>query len=134
MKLTEDEVIEHLEQWLRKMKWQDIKTTKGHARGLDLIAQKNKESLIVEAKGARANPKSHVKKREKFDCGQIKTHFGKAIVKVLEERNKNPNATIAIAHPEDIDIRNCLDKVLPEIKKFSIKLYWVKSSGQVIEE
>jgi Holliday junction resolvase-like predicted endonuclease len=133
-KLTENEVIEYLCGWLDNDGWKNIKANKDHSRGIDVSANKDGKTLIVEAKGARGNPRSHVTTRKKFDCGQIKTHFGKAIVKILEQRSLNPDAIIAIAQPDDIDIRRCLQDVVSEIKRINIKLFWIKESGEVIEE
>jgi len=133
MKLTEDEVIECLAQWLKKDGWDDIETQKGHSRGIDLTAYRNNEQLIVEAKGAKGSKNSHLTTRDKFDCGQIKTHLGVAIIKVLSERNKNPEAKIAIAQPDDQDIRNCVGHVIPELKKLGITFYWVSKDGVIKE-
>ena len=134
MKLTENEVVEHLCNWLIKEGWQILNKNIDHSRGTDIKAEKGRKLLIVKAKGARGNPRSHVTTRKKFDCGQIKTHLGKAIVKVLELKNDYPKALLAIAQPDDPDIRKCLQKVIPEITKLKIKLFWISTAGQVIEE
>jgi hypothetical protein len=133
-KLTEDMVIDYLSKWLQKNGWKILEQSKGHVHGIDLKASRGNEVLIVEAKGSSGNPQSHVTKRIKFDCGQIKTHFGKALVKTLEERPANPNATFAIAQPDNNDIRKCLQNVIHEVKKFGIKIFWVESSNKIIEE
>jgi hypothetical protein len=134
VKLTENEVIDNLCEWLAHQGWEIQKKSKNHERGIDIKASKDNELLIIEAKGSKGNSLSHVTKRKKFDSGQIKDHFGKALVKVLEERNRNPNATIAIAQPNDIDIRRNLKDVIPEAKKIGIKLFWVDASDKIEEE
>ena len=105
-------------------------------KGEDIIATKNGKTLIVEAKGAKGREGSHLTKREKFDSGQIKTHFGKAIVKILDEKlkPKYQHATFAIAHPDDVDIRKAIGKLTPFLKKLDIIHFWVGSDGQVIKE
>ena len=131
-KLTEDQVIEHLSEWLEKDNWKIIERHLGHTHGIDIKAEKNNKLLIVEAKGSRGNPNSHVTTRSKFDCGQIKDHFGKALVKVLEQRHLNPSAIVAIAQPDDPNIHHCLRDVIPETVKLNIRLYWV-SENQVTQ-
>ena len=133
-KLTENEVIDYLCTWLEYKGWENIEANRDHSRGIDVRANKNGKTLIVEAKGAKGNPRSHVTTRKKFGCGQIKTHFGKAIVKLLEQKHENPEAITAIAQPDDPDIRGCLQHVIPEIMKFNIKLFWIKESGEVYDD
>lgn len=88
----------------------------------------------MEAKGAKASNISPTKRREYFNSGQIKTHFGKAIVKVLEEKLLNPKAILAIAHPDDSSIRKSIGHIIPFLKTLGIKHFWISSDGTVIEE
>jgi hypothetical protein len=133
MKLTEDEIILILIEHLKKSGWNIESHCLGQTRGCDIIAIKNKHFLIVEAKGARAGDKSPTKKRVCFDRGQIKTHFGKAIVKMLEQKHLNPQANVAIAHPDDPYIKSTIGHLLPFINAMGIKHYWVGATGIVIE-
>ena len=133
-KLTENQVIDYLCEWLQKNGWSILDKNKGHSRGIDVKAQKDDDTLIVEAKGARGNPKSPVTTRAQFDSGQVKFHLGEAIVKVLEQKHQNPNAIVAIAQPDDPYIKNCLRNAIPEVVKCGIKLFWVKSASEVKEE
>jgi len=114
-------------------RWKVLEKSLGRSRGLDIKAQnlKNSRILIVEAKGSKANPRARNRKRPKFDSGQIKDHFGKALVKVLEQRHMNPKATVAIAQPDDPYIRQCLQYATPETRGIGIRLFWVKSSKTV---
>src|SRR5688572_8959232 len=113
MKLTEDEIVNILLDYLRKKGWTIDSHCLGHKHGCDIIASKNNVKLIVEAKGARAGENSPIKKREHFDSGQIKTHFGKALVKILHEKHLNPNSTFAIAHPDDPDVKKSIGHLIP---------------------
>ena len=56
------------------------------------------------------NNNSKIKKRPYFDSGQIKDHFGKAIVKSLEVKSDYPECDIAIAHPNDELIKKHINK------------------------
>lgn len=134
MKLNEDEVVLSLMQYLKKNKWEITSHCLGMKRGNDIEAKKGTSVLILEVKGAKANSEAPHKKREKFDSGQIKTHFGKAIVKIFEEKSKNPSASFAIAHPDDEDIRKAIGKSVSFLKDIGIKHFWVSENGIVIEE
>lgn len=123
-KLTEDEVVLALEKWLKKKGWTILNRCLGGQRGIDIHAKKGGVELLVEAKGARG--KMPHTTRSKFSRGQIKVHFGVALLKILEEKAKKPKARVAIAQPYDEDIRKALKSVFPFVKKLGIILYWVK--------
>jgi hypothetical protein len=134
MKLTEDEIVNFLMDYLKRSQWNIDSHCLGHAHGCDIVASRNNTELVVEVKGARASENSPIRKRQHFDSGQIKTHFGKAIVKILEEKYHRPKSKFAIAHPEDGDIRKIIGHLVPFLKNLGIKHYWVSSDGTVVEE
>lgn len=134
LKLTEDETINLLIQHLEKKQWNIDSCCLGQQRGCDIVALKDESKLLIEVKGARAGDNSPTKKRKHFDSGQIKTHFGKAIVKALDDMLLNPDSGIAIAHPDDIDIRKSIGKLTPLLKTLGIRHFWVSSKGHVIED
>ena len=133
-KLTEDETVTFLADHLKQNGWTVDSFCLGQKHGCDIIASKSNSTLIVEVKGARAGDNSPTKKREHFDIGQIKTHFGKALVKALEEKYLNPKNKFAIAHPDDKDIRRTIGHLTPFLKTLGIKHFWVSADGTVIEE
>lgn len=134
MKQTEDEIINILIGHLKLNGWTIDSYCLGQTYGNDIVASKANTKLIVEAKGAKASNNSPTKKREYFDSGQIKTHFGKALVKVLDEKYLNPKSKFAIAHPDDNDIRKTIGHLTPFLKTLGIKHFWVSADGTVIEE
>jgi hypothetical protein len=134
MKQSEDEIVIKLIEHLKQNGWTIESHCLGQKQGNDIVALKGNSRLIVEAKGAKAGNNSPTKRREYFDSGQIKTHFGKAIVKVLDEKYLNPKCKFAIAHPDDIDIRKTIGNLTPFLKTLGIIHYWISADGTVIEE
>ncbi len=132
-KLTENETIKILIDYLENKGWKIESSCFDQERGNDIVASKNKRKLIIEVKGAKAGDNSPTKKRTHFSRGQIKTHFGKAIVKILEEKSKNPNLEYAIAQPDDNEIRIAVGHLITYLDKLEIKHFWV-SKSKVIEE
>ena len=130
-KLTEDETVELLMVFLKSDGYKILDYCKGHKRGIDITAERNNRKLLIEVKGARANHNSKIKKRSYFDSGQIKDHFGKAIVKSLEVKSDNPYCDIAIAHPDDELIKKHLDKSIQHLKQLDIIHFWVSKNGSV---
>jgi hypothetical protein len=133
-KLTEDEVINILLGHLTKNGWTIDSHCLGQTHGCDIVASKTDKRLIIESKGARAGDNSPTKRREQFNSGQIKTHFGKALVKVLEEKHLNPQSKFAIAQPNDKDIKKSIGHLIPFLQTLGIKHYWVSADGTVLEE
>jgi hypothetical protein len=72
-KMTEDEVIEHYCRYLIRNKWSIKSCCKEGKRGIDIVASRGNEVLLVEAKGAKSRDEAPTKKRKQFDCGQVKT-------------------------------------------------------------
>ena len=132
-KLTEDQTIEILMNHLKSSNWTIESFCLGQQRGYDIVALKEQVHMFIEVKGARASDDSPTKKRKYFDSGQIKDHFGKAIVKSMETKNAYPRATIAIAHPDDVNIRNAIGGIIKNINSLGIIHFWVNSNGKVNE-
>lgn len=130
-KLTEDEVVEILSEKLKNDGWEIINQCFGQTRGNDIEATKDGKTLIVEAKGAKSNDYSPTKKREFFNSGQIKSHFGRALVKIMWDIEKNPNNIYAIAHPDDELIKKTIGKIIPQLEKLNIKHYWIKKDDKI---
>jgi len=132
--LTENATIDFLVSYLEVNGWEIIDKKYGNSHGYDIEAIRYDETLIVEVKGAMANEGSKIKKRPFFDSGQIKTHLGKAIVKVLEVRNERPEAIIAIAHPYTPSIVKIVTPLLPYLVVLGIEHFWVKENGEVTDK
>lgn len=130
--MTEDQVILSAIDWLKNDGWKIDHHCLGNERGIDILASKDGRVLIVEAKGAKGNLSTTT--RDRFDSGQIKTHFGVAIIKVLEEKTRHPDAEIAIAQPDDERIRRVLKDVIQHMKVLKVKLFWVRVNGVVSVE
>ena len=133
-KLTENRTIELLMPHLTKQGYEIESFCLGQTRGYDVVAVKNGKKLLIEVKGAKAHKDSPTKRRDYFNSGQIKTHLGKAIIKCLETKVAFPNAEIAIAHPEDEQIRKAIASIIPELNKIGIQHYWVNANGKVTLE
>ncbi|GIU70431.1 MAG: hypothetical protein KatS3mg002_1667 [Candidatus Woesearchaeota archaeon] len=129
--LSENEVVELLVKWLQNDNWIVKKKALGYQHGNDIEAERNGEQLIIEAKGIKPNDskKSHI-----FNNTQIQVHFGKALIKIMEEQTKNPSALTGIAQPNDETIKQTLKFCLPQVKKLNIILFWVNQDGEIIVE
>ena len=130
-KMTEDDTVLLLIEYLKKNGYLIKSHCLGHQRGYDIVAEIDNKEFIIEVKGAKANKNSPIKKRAFFDSGQIKDHLGKAIVKSIETQIQLPKAKVGIAHPNDSYIKKTIGSVTPKLKTMNIIHMWVHSNGIV---
>lgn len=129
--MTEDETVLSLIEYLKNEGWNIDSHCLGHQRGDDIVASRGTSRMTVEVKGAKANKDSKIKKRSKFDSGQIKTHFGKAILKSYDSIITGEKTIVCIAHPNNEYLKSVIGKYIPIINKSGIRHYWVNSNGTV---
>ena len=131
VKMTEDETVILLMDYLKKSGYTIKSHCLGHNRGYDIVAEIDKKEFIIEVKGAKANNNSPIKKRDFFDSGQIKDHLGKAKVKSIETQIDYPKARVGIAHPNDSYIKKIIGHITPKLKNIKISHMWVSENGVV---
>lgn len=129
--MLENDVIQHLCAWLESNGWVIESTALDRSHGDDIRATKDGQLLLVEAKGAKGNPKNHGVVRAEFDSGQIKDHLGKAIVKALELKTLSVNSKIVIAHPATDKIRKIVTPVALHLVRLGISFAFVNEDGNV---
>lgn len=129
--MIENDVIKHLCAWLSKNGWTIESISLDRTHGDDIRANKDGQLLLVEAKGAKGNPKNHSVVRDEFDSSQIKDHLGKAIVKAFELKTRSPHAAIVIAHPATSKIRKVVDPIAPHLVSLGILLAFVNDDGSI---
>ncbi len=56
-----------------------------------------------------------------------------SLVKMLHEKSLHPKVKLAIAHPEDDDIKKAIGHIIPFLKNLGIIHFWV-SQSQVTED
>lgn len=129
--LTEDFAVISYMIHLARRGWSIDSYCIGKKQGTDIAASKEGRSLLVEAKGARGNPKDKNVVREKFDSGQIKDHLGKAIVKAAELKAHHPQAIIEILHTDTDQISKIVEPVARVLLPVGFGFVFVDKAGNV---
>ncbi len=129
--LMEDFVVKQLMAHLKDSGYTVHQFSLGKQQGIDVHASKGHSVIVVEAKGAKGNPKNGPVNRDKFDSGQIRDHLGKAIVKAFELKNSFPTAECWIAHPDTSAIRKIVTPIQAHLKAAGITCVYVDQSGRV---
>ena len=107
-------------QWKKQLKRDTSFLDSGHRRGIDITAERNNSRLLIQVKSAKANHNFITKKRSYFDSGQIKSHFGNAIVKSLEVKSCYLVCNVAIVNPNGKVLKIQINKSVKHLKKLDI--------------
>ena len=99
-KLTENKTIELLMPHLVQQGYEIESYCLGQTRGYDIVAVKNDKKLLIEVKGAKAHKDSPTKRRDYFNSGQIKTHFGKAILNAWKPKLRSQMQKLPLRIPK----------------------------------
>jgi len=118
--LSEDEVKRALQLWLEESGWQ-VSVIWGKARGIDVIATKDGQRWVIEAKG----------------CGSLdpmRVNYFLSILGELLQRMEDPDARYSIAFPDMKQFRRLWQR-LPDLAKSRtmISALFVDGSGRVEE-
>ncbi len=79
--LTEDEVIDAVQDFLVGRSWRITARATAIQRGEDLVAEREGERLVIEVKGAGSSKAGTARYGMTFSKGQVFDHVAKAILK-----------------------------------------------------
>lgn len=131
--IYEDDVVTAVVAHLRADGWEIESTALATQHGDDIIATRNAERLVVEAKG-EGSSKSHTSRYGKpFNKGQASTHIAVAVLRSMRVVSEG-TATAAIALPAVDSHRHEIDRVAPALSLAGIRVYWVDAEMRVTEQ
>lgn len=131
--LTENQVIESVKKHLINELEYDknkIETVDTYSKGYDIIAEKNGQKLIIEAKGQTSSKKSN-RKGQEFTHAQKKTHVAMAMYKTMQTLEKEKNCKVGIAFPNDTAHMGIIHRIKPSLDKLNIEIFLVSQEGKV---
>jgi hypothetical protein len=128
--LYEDDVVSAVVAHLRADGWQIESTALATEHGDDIVATRNGDRIVVEAKG-EGSSKAHTSRYGKpFNQGQARTHVGVAVLRSL--RVVSEGVSIAgIALPDVPSHRREVDRVAVALSKVGVLVFWVTQDGEV---
>lgn len=128
--LYEDDVVAGVVAHLRTDGWEIESTALATQHGDDIVATRNGERLVVEAKG-EGSSMSHTKRYgSAFSKQQVSTHIAVAVLRAMRVVSEGIS-TAAIALPAIDSQRHAIDRVAPALSKVGIRVYWVSADGSV---
>ena len=128
--LYEDDVVAAVVAHLRAEGWMIESTALATQHGDDIVATRDNQRLVVEAKG-EGSSKSHTKRFGKpFSSGQASTHIAVAVLRSMRVSSEGKSSA-AIALPAVDSHRREVARVAPALSKLGIQVYWVDREGLV---
>jgi hypothetical protein len=126
----EDEVVSAVVAYLSAEGWTIESTALATQHGDDIVATRNDERIVVEAKG-EGSSKTHTSRYGKpFNKGQASTHIGVAVLRSLRVVSQGTSIA-AIALPAVDSHRYEVDRIAPALSTVGIWVFWVAQDGGV---
>ncbi|MCZ7537832.1 MAG: hypothetical protein M5T61_19180 [Acidimicrobiia bacterium] len=99
-------------------------------RGDDLVAERDGERLVIEAKGAGSSKVGTARYGKSFNKGQVFDHVGKAVLKAMRVVSAGEHRA-GIALPGDAAHRAEVAKVRVALDRVGVAVFWVDESRTV---
>lgn len=128
--LTEDEVIDAVIGFLKNEGWTIESRCTAQERGEDIVASRDGDRLVIEAKGAGSSKPHTNRYGLEFSKGQVFDHVAKAILKALRLVG-HPDTRGAIAFPDNDSHHQEMNQVHDALQKLDIPVFWVSLDGKV---
>jgi hypothetical protein len=130
MTLTEDQVVDAVCRKLAEDGFTIVQRALATQHGVDIEAQKDGVSLLIEAKGAGSSKAGTARYGQEFNSNQVYDHVAKAVLKAMRVVSAG-NARAGIALPDNASHRREVDLVAAALQQAGITVFWVGNDGGV---
>jgi len=128
--LYEDDVVSAVVVYLRAHGWDVESTALATEHGDDIVATRDGERIVVEAKG-EGSSKAHTARFGKpFTNQQASVHVAVATLRSMRVVSEG-TSTAAIAFPDVASHRREVDRATPALSTLGIWVFWVAQDGAV---
>jgi hypothetical protein len=122
--VNEDDVVEATARALRSTGWTITQQLTTKATGVDLIAERHGQRLLVEAKGYTSASVTSARYGKPFSPNQLWDHAAKAIYKALAVVSAGEDLA-AVALPDDPRTVAIVAAVQPALDSLGVHVIWV---------
>lgn len=129
--LTENDVVAAVCDHLEARGWVVVSRCDTGQRGIDVVAQRGHQRLLVEAKGGTSSKASTARFGKAFNTAQASDHVANAVFTAMELASDEPQAIVAIALPDDSGHRRLVDGVERMLERVGIGAFWVGEGREV---
>lgn len=131
--LYEDNVVAAVVAHLRSDGWKIESTALATQHGDDIVATRNAERLVVEAKGEGSSKSYTTRFGNPFTKQQASVHIAVAVLRSMRVVSEGTSSA-AIALPAVDSHRREVDRVAPALLLARIRVYWVDADMRVTEQ
>lgn len=122
--VTEDDVVEATARALREAGWTITQQLTTKASGVDVIAEREGQRLLIEAKGYTSASTTSARYGKPFNPNQLWDHTAKAIYKALAVVSDGHDLA-GIALPDDPRTVAVVAAVQPALDQLGVHVIWV---------
>lgn len=134
--LYESDVIDAVARYLQKRGWAILRKALPTESGVDVIAEKGRQQIWIEAKGETSSRVGSRRYGQPFNRSQVWDHVAKAFYVAAAHSEKEISGRIiqgALALPDTTLNHNFVDAIAKARKQLGIPVYWVKGPRSVRE-
>jgi hypothetical protein len=128
--LAEDEVIDAVRDYLVARSWRITSRATAMQRGDELVAERDGERLVIEAKGAGSSKESTARFGKTFNKDQVFDHVGKAVLKAMRVVSAGTDRA-GIALPGDEAHRAEVARIQAALDQLGVAVFWVDQNRAV---
>jgi hypothetical protein len=131
LRMTENDVVDAVAKHLKAEGWTVTKTCTTEQRGIDLIAERGNEGLVLEAKGGTSSKEGTGRYGKGFSTNQQRDHVANAVLTALKLHSSETKPQVAIAFPDTPSHRRHITAAADALKTLSIWAYVVHPDQRV---
>lgn len=128
--LTENDVVDAVARHLTNDGWTILQMRTTLQQGIDILAEKNGETLAIEAKGGGSAREGTARYGQHFTANQKRTHVAVATLTAIQVVSDGKHRA-AIALPDDAEHSRLIKRVYPALKTLAVVVYLVGPDGNV---
>lgn len=131
--LDENALVTFVAAWLKGEGFEVKQALTTKQKGIDIVAERNGDTWLIEAKGATSSMVNSVRFGKPFKRGQAHNRIAKALYTgaKLASGNKPPHAKILLAIPDHPMFVDLLMPIQPALSILNIGLLLVNDAGEV---
>jgi hypothetical protein len=131
--LTEDAVVAAVRRLLERHGWKILVHATAIQHGHDLVAERDNQRLIIEAKGAGSSKEGTARFGRLFTSNQVFDHVAKAVLKALRVVTEG-RAWGGVAFPDNANHHLQIDQIRTALDQLQVAIFWVRDDGTVSVE
>lgn len=130
--LTENHIVDMVSLKLDELNFEILSRSYTNVRGMDIIARKDNQRILIEAKGGTTSKQSK-NKGKPFDRSQAKTHISAAIFNVLQLKENNEDAILGLALPYEKNHYEFIESIKTSLIELKVIIFWCDKESVKIE-